>query len=180
MQTRSLDDDKVIDAIKESQSRVKTMALIHERLYQIDDLTRIDMKDYFEQLSGFLCQTYKSNKEIRIDVVAENISLDIDTAIPLGLITNELLSNALKYAFKDMDQGEIRISIDHHKASGYQLMVSDTGSGLDKNLDIEKSTTLGLRLVRTLTRQINGKLSVKSDSGTVFSITFDENKVRAA
>lgn len=180
MQTRSLVDHNVIDAVKESQSRVKTMALIHERLYQIDDLTRIDMKDYFEQLSSFLSQTYKTDKEIKIDIDAENISLDIDTAVPLGLITNELLSNALKYAFKDTDQGQIQITIVHDKSSGYLLVISDTGSGLDKNLDIEKSTSLGLRLVRTLTRQINGKLSVQSDAGTVFSITFDEAKVRAA
>jgi two-component sensor histidine kinase len=180
MQTRSLVDNKVIDAIKESQSRVKTMALIHEKLYQFDNLTRIDMKDYLEQLSGFLSQTYKTNKEIKIDIDAENISLDIDTAIPLGLITNELLSNALKYAFKDMEEGEIKITIEQNDALGYQLIVSDTGSGIDKNLDVEKTTSMGLRLVRTLTRQINGKLLIQSGAGTTFSITFDEEKVLAA
>ena len=179
MQTRGLHDDKVIDAMKESQSRVKTMALIHEKLYQYDDLSRINMNEYMEQLSRFLTQTYRSAKNIDVIVEAEDISLDIDTAVPLGLITNELLSNALKYAFEDADSGTIRVKLSQEGATSYQLIVSDTGKGLADNLDIKKSKSLGLKLVHTLTRQINGDLSITTQPGATFAIGFDANKMAA-
>jgi len=87
---------------------VKTMALIHEKLYQYDNLARINMKEYMKELSDFLAQTYRSDKEIKVIIEANDVLLDLDTAVPLGLITNELLTNAHKYAFQDMDQGEIK------------------------------------------------------------------------
>ena len=180
MQTRGLTDSKIVDAMKESQSRVKTMALIHEKLYQYDDLSRVNMKEYMKQLSDFLAQTYRTEKDINVIIEVEDINLDIDTAVPLGLITNELLSNALKYAFQDMEQGEIKIVLNHQKTNGYQLIVSDTGKGLSKDLDIKKSTSLGLRLVHTLTRQINGDLSIQSQPGTTFSIEFQEESALVA
>lgn len=179
MQTRTLSDSKTINAMKESQSRVKTMALIHEKLYQYDNLARINMNDYMRQLSDFLSQTYHSEKDIKVVIESEDISLDIDTAVPLGLITNELLSNALKYAFEDMDKGQISIKLLKDVAGNYTLTVSDTGKGLAKDIDIENSKSLGLKLVRTLTRQINGNLSISSNPGATFSIIFSENKIAA-
>ncbi|WP_186299976.1 tetratricopeptide repeat-containing sensor histidine kinase [Algoriphagus algorifonticola] len=179
MQSRGMSDHKMIDAMKESQSRVKTMALIHEKLYQYDSLSAINMKEYFRQLSDFLTQTYRSEKRIEVIIVSENIDLDIDTAVPLGLITNELLSNALKYAFTNLDSGIIEIKLKHLSSGKYELIVSDTGVGLKKDLNIEKSPTLGLRLVRTLTRQINGEMKVKSSKGTTFYIQFDDTKLAA-
>jgi len=180
MQTRSLTDSKVVDAMKESQSRVKTMALIHEKLYQYDDLSRVNMKEYMNQLSDFLSQTYRTEKDIQVVIEVEDINLDIDTAVPLGLITNELLSNAMKYAFQDMEQGKIKIVLSKQKSNGYQLIVSDTGKGMAEDLDVKKSTSLGLRLVHTLTRQIHGDLSVRSRPGTTFSIEFKEESVLVA
>lgn len=179
MQTRNMSDAKMIDVMKESQSRVKTMALIHEKLYQYDNLSRINMREYMKQLSDFLSQTYRTNKKIEVVVEAEDIHLDIDTAVPLGLIANELLSNALKYAFKDMDQGEIRIILDHRDSEGYRLIVSDTGKGISEDLALEKSGSLGLKLVRTLTRQINGHLSITPTPGATFSIEFKETPLAA-
>jgi two-component system, sensor histidine kinase PdtaS len=175
MQTRGMHDTKMIDAMKESQSRVKTMALIHEKLYQYDNLARINMKEYMNELSDFLAQTYRSDKEIKVIIEANDVLLDLDTAVPLGLITNELLTNAHKYAFQDMDQGEIKIMLRNIEDDGYKLVISDTGKGMDKDIDISHSSSLGLKLVRTLTKQINGDLSISVNPGATFSIYFREN-----
>ncbi|MBN3582789.1 tetratricopeptide repeat protein [Algoriphagus aestuarii] len=179
MQSRGIKDLKVIDAMKESQSRVKTMALIHEKLYQYENLASIDMQAYIRQLSDFLTQTYGKNKEIQVIIRSEEINLDIDTAVPLGLITNELLSNALKYAFEDSQKGTIEIDLKKFSANSYRLVVSDSGKGIDQDIDIEKSSSLGLRLVRTLTRQINGNLSISSQEGTTFSIEWQSENLAA-
>ncbi len=179
MQTRTLSDNKTIDAMKESQSRIKTMALIHEKLYQYDNLARINMNEYMQQLSNFLSETYRSEKEIEVIIDSENINLDIDTAVPLGLITNELLSNALKYAFEDVEKGQIKIQLFKDISGTYTLTISDSGKGLAADMDIEKSKSLGLKLVRTLTRQINGNLTISSNPGATFSIAFSETQVAA-
>ncbi|PRY84318.1 tetratricopeptide repeat protein [Mongoliibacter ruber] len=179
MQTRSLKDAKMIDAMKESQSRVKTMALIHEKLYQYENLSKINMQEYMQQLSDFLTQTYRSEKQIVINIAAQDINLDMDTAIPLGLITNELLSNSLKYAFEDSDFGEINIIFSEKEPGTYKLQVKDTGKGLDANLDIDNTKSLGLKLVRTLTRQINGQLKIISHPGATFEIDFREQEIAA-
>lgn len=179
MQTRGLKDDKMKDAMKESQSRVKTMALIHEKLYQYENLSKINMQEYLQQLSEFLTQTYRSEKDIKITIDAADINLDMDTAIPLGLITNELLSNSLKYAFEDHNSGEINISFSQLESGAYKLLIADTGKGLDENLDIDTAKSLGLKLVRTLTRQINGQLKIIHHPGATFEIDFSEQKLAA-
>lgn len=177
MQTRGMHDTKMIDAMKESQSRVKTMALIHEKLYQYDNLARINMKEYMKELSDFLSQTYCSEKEIKVIIETNDVLLDLDTAVPLGLITNELLTNAHKYAFQDMDKGEIKIMLKTIEKNGYNLIISDTGKGMDKDIDISKSSSLGLKLVRTLIKQISGDLSITVNPGATFSILFRENTI---
>ncbi|UJP65364.1 histidine kinase dimerization/phosphoacceptor domain -containing protein [Mongoliitalea daihaiensis] len=179
MQTRTMKDDKMKDAMKESQSRVKTMALIHEKLYQYENLSKINMQEYMQQLSDFLTQTYRSDKQIEVKIDAEEISLDMDMAIPLGLITNELLSNALKYAFEEKDFGEIHIVFSEKEPGQYSLFIKDTGKGLDENLDIDQTKSLGLKLVRTLTRQINGQLTIVSHPGASFEISFSEERIAA-
>lgn len=103
----------------------------------------------------------------------------MDMAIPLGLITNELLSNALKYAFEDRDFGEIHIIFSEGGPGQYRLCVKDTGKGLDANLDIDKTKSLGLKLVRTLTRQINGQLTIVPNPGASFEIAFSEERIAA-
>ncbi|WP_041779193.1 histidine kinase dimerization/phosphoacceptor domain -containing protein [Belliella baltica] len=179
MQTRGLADDKVKDAMKESQSRVKTMALIHEKLYQYENLSKINMQEYMLQLSDFLTQTYRSEKQIEVHIEAEEINLDMDMAVPVGLITNELLSNSLKYAFEHLEVGDIYIKFSQTEPGAYRLLVEDSGKGLDENLDIDKTRSLGLKLVRTLTRQINGKLKITSNPGASFEIHFQEEVLAA-
>ncbi len=179
MQTRGLKDDKMKDAMKESQSRVKTMALIHEKLYQYENLSKINMQEYIQQLSDFLTQTYRSDKDIKITIEATDVNLDMDMAIPLGLITNELLSNSLKYAFEEQNHGEIIIHFTQKLPGSYSLLIKDSGKGLSENLDIENAKSLGLKLVKTLTRQINGKLKIVPQPGASFEIDFSDQPIAA-
>ena len=175
LQSNSLSDEKMKSAVKEGQSRVKSMALIHQTLYQSDRLSRIDMQDYIEKLLSFLSDTYRDEKkEIITGINAKNISLDIDTAIPLGLIINELVSNSFKHAFRNKTKGKIEVVLEKPGSIEYNLFVSDNGIGLADNLDIEKADSLGLKLVNILTRQLKGKLTFHKNDVTVFSIKFKD------
>jgi two-component sensor histidine kinase len=173
LQGHNIADESVKEAVKEGQSRVKSMALIHQTLYQSDRLARIGFQNYLEQLVGFLASSYDV-QGIKTSINAYEITLDIDTAIPLGLIVNELVSNAFKYAFDGSDQGTIEVSITDLEKDGYLLTVADNGKGLPADLDISKSKSLGLKLVNILTRQLKGRLTVKSENGTIFEISFCE------
>ncbi len=175
LQSNSLSDEKMKSAVKEGQSRVKSMALIHQTLYQSDRLTRIDLQDYIEKLVSFLSDTYRNEKKEIITVInSKNISLDIDTAIPLGLIINELVSNSFKHAFKNKTKGIIEVVLEKPGTTDYKLTVSDNGIGLADNLNIEKADSLGLKLVNILTRQLKGKLTFHKNDVTGFSIIFKD------
>ncbi len=175
LQSNSLSDEKMKSAVKEGQSRVKSMALIHQTLYQSERLSRIDLQDYIEKLLSFLSDTYRNDKkEIKTSINAKNISLDIDTAIPLGLIINELVSNSFKHAFKNKTKGKIEVVLEKSGSTDYKLFVSDNGIGLAENLNIEKADSLGLKLVNILTRQLKGELTFHKNDVTVFSIKFKD------
>jgi len=175
LQSNSLSDEKMKSAVKEGQSRVKSMALIHQTLYQSDRLSRIDLQDYIEKLLSFLSDTYRNEKkEIITSIDAKNISLDIDTAIPLGLIINELVSNSFKHAFKNKTKGKIDIVLEKSGSTDYKLTVTDNGIGLANNLNIEKADSLGLKLVNILTRQLKGELTFHKNDVTCFSIKFKD------
>ena len=161
-------------SLKESQNRIRSMALIHEKLYQSSDLAVIDFREYVESLVASLTRSYILNRSLKIDVDVEDVSLDIDTAIPCGLIINELISNCLKYAFPGGETGEIRVSL--HRSGGlYRLIVSDNGVGLPPGLDFRDTASLGLQLVITLAGQLNGTIERPEGKGTTFVITFSEN-----
>ncbi|MBN2851445.1 MAG: tetratricopeptide repeat protein, partial [Clostridia bacterium] len=159
LQSGTMTDDNTRAAVKESQSRVKSMALIHQLLYQSEMFTSIDFPKYLNQLMASLQSAYsKPGKNIQYIIRAEDIKFDIDTAIPLGLITNELATNAYKYAFTDSINGLIEVDFlrtDNHE---YLLRICDNGKGLPAGLDLEDSPTLGLKLVKILTKQIKAKL----------------------
>jgi len=177
LQSNSLSDEKMKSAVKEGQSRVKSMALIHQTLYQSDRLSRIDLQDYIEKLVSFLSDTYRNNeKEIVTVINAKDISLDIDTAIPLGLIINELVSNSFKHAFRNRTKGKIEVVLEKSGSTDYKLTVSDNGIGLADNLDIEKADSLGLKLVNILTRQLKGELTFHKNDVTGFSIKFKDKQ----
>ncbi|WP_424359837.1 histidine kinase N-terminal 7TM domain-containing protein [Methanocella sp. MCL-LM] len=160
------------NSLKESQNRIKSMALIHEKLYRSADLARIDFKEYVESLIVSLSRSYVLNPKVRILVDMEDVSLDLDTAITCGLIINELITNSLKYAFPGDAAGEIRVSMSR-EATNYRLTVGDTGIGLPAGMDFRNSPSLGLQLVVTLTEQLTGEIELLEGRGTAYRITFE-------
>lgn len=181
MQSRGTEDEGMKEAIREGQSRVKAMSLIHQKLYQTENISEIDFEEYSQQLLEQLDSVYKQNdKNVLSSVDAKGISLDIDTAIPLGLILNELISNAYKYAFEGVDKGQLKISLERKANKELQLEVADNGKGLPANFSIETARSLGLKLVNILTKQLKGTLEVEQEGGTRFLIRFSELNPKAA
>ena len=176
LQSKYIKDKDSFGVFKESQNRVKSMAMIHEMLYNSKGLAKIDFTEYIKDLVNDLFSSYgidENNVEIKIDT--DPIFLNVDTSIPCGLIINELVTNSLKYAFKNGRHTEKMIYIKlHRKNRNIVLVVGDNGTGLPKGVDLEHSPTLGLRLVRSLVDQLNGTLEVHSTFGTEFRINFEQ------
>jgi two-component system, sensor histidine kinase PdtaS len=178
LQSASLEDSSALEAIKEGQNRVKSIALIHQKLYQTEDLSRVDFQEYCEQLVSFLQSAFKqSGKSIEAKVEANSIQLDIDTAVPLGLIINELVTNAYKYAFINQDIGVIQINL-RKKGTGLQLTIRDSGVGMPASFELAKAKSLGMKLVNILSRQLKGSAQWENDRGAVFLINFKESAAR--
>lgn len=148
------------------------MALIHERLYQSTDLKNIDLGEYIRSLSGELYNSMISDTErIKLDLKVENVKIDINTVVPLGLIVNELVTNSMKYAFPDDRKGKINIIL-FREDDDIILKISDDGIGFPEDLDYESTNSLGLQLVNNLTMQIDGKLELERSPGTTFTLIF--------
>ncbi|MGA9139581.1 MAG: histidine kinase N-terminal 7TM domain-containing protein [Methanocella sp.] len=173
LQSGSAGGDTQAAALRDSQDRIKSMALIHEKLYQSTDISHIDFAEYVRSLTRHLARSYISAPGIRMSVDIERVFLDIDTAIPCGLIINELVSNSLKYAFRDGRAGEVRVSLSQH-GRAYTLVVSDDGVGLPPGLDFHNTASLGLQLVNTLVGQLEGTIELNAEKGTNYKITFAE------
>jgi len=168
------DDVRVSKILKDSQNRILSMALIHERLYQLEDLSRIDFSDYVYQLSRQLKGSYGSIAEnIFVRTECEEVFFNLDTAIPCGLIITELVSNALKHAFPE-GTGEIWIRLKTSGKGVYELSVSDNGIGMPSEVDFESATTLGLTLVQSFVEFLAGTIELDRDEGTAYRITFRE------
>ena len=183
LQADKFDNPKVIEAFRESQDRVISMALIHEELYKGNQTNTLNFSTYIEELAENLFQTYTlKSKNIHLNTdLEEKAFFDMDTAIPLGIIVNELVSNSLKHAFQGRDKGEIRIKLHREdgeckregsKSTGYTLNVSDNGVGIPEGLDLEDTDSLGLQLVTTLVDQLDGQLELKRNNGAEFAIRF--------
>ncbi len=180
MQARSLPDAQVAARFRESQSRVKAMALIHEKLYQSTDFSAIDFASYARMLAADLFRTYQIQADvIGLQISAADVFLDLDRAVPCALILNELISNCLKHAFPAGRQGEIRIECRREANGDCQLTVADNGIGWPKEMDVQTAPSLGLRLVRTLADQLGGTLHVDSDGGAKVELQFPMTAPRA-
>ncbi len=185
-----VEESEVLEAFKESQDRVISMALIHEELHKSGEIDTLNFSQYIEELADNLFLTYRSgNNCISLDTdIEEDIFFDMDLSVPLGIIVNELVSNSLKYAFVDRDKGEIRIRL-HRDETGicnsedystaYVLSISDNGVGIPENIDIEDLDSLGLKLVTTLVDQLDGELELKRNNGTEFTIRFKAKENQA-
>ncbi|AKB31881.1 sensory transduction histidine kinase [Methanosarcina siciliae HI350] len=183
----NIKDSEVLEALRESQDRVTSMALIHEELYRGGGFETLNFSPYIQELAENLLLTYSlGDTEITLSTdLEEDLFFDIDTAVPLGMIVNELVSNSLKHAFPDRRKGKIRIKLSREeneecmknitgecKSTSFTLTVSDDGVGIPENLDIEELDSLGFQLVTSLADQLDGEFELKKDNGTEFTMRF--------
>ena len=169
LQSAKINNPNVQEALQESQNRVYSMSLIHQRLYQGKNLAGIEMNDYLINLSTYILDSFGAESRISFDYFIETTELDIDIAIPLGLIVNELLTNCFKYAFPNNKKGKIAISLQNIEENVLLLKVTDNGIGIKED-ELEKSTGFGIQLIKLLTQQLNGELKFKAKKGTSISL----------
>ena len=171
LQEESMQDPKGLEILRESQNRVKSMALIHEQLYGTDNLAKIDFGRYLQSLTANLFSAYGVDPAcLRLTIDADDISIGVEIAVPCGLIVNELVSNAIKHAFPQGTGGTIEIIIRMLNIGQMEIVVDDDGVGMAAKSAGSDSPSLGLRLVDMLTTQLDGRSSVETDRGTRFSI----------
>ncbi|MFC2158327.1 sensor histidine kinase, partial [Acidobacteriota bacterium] len=173
LQSTQIQNKKALESIKKGQDRIMSMALVHEKLYKSKDFSKINFAQYMKDLSEHLFQTYRIAPEtIELHSDVKDISINVNQAIPLGLIVNELITNALKHAFPGGKKGRIRISLKLNKNKERVLTVSDDGIGLPQNFDLESTTTLGMVIVNDLVKQIDARLIIRKSRGTAFTVIF--------
>ena len=171
LQSAQLTDSNAVNVMQESQNRVQSMSMIHQKLYQGTNLSTVEMKAYLHNLGTHILDSFGVEEQVQINYETDNLELDVDTAIPLGLIVNELLTNALKYAFPDERKGEIKLVLNQQSKKKLLLEVSDDGIGQKLNGEI-KGTGFGIQLVDLLCQQLQGKIHRSIGNGTTISIEF--------
>jgi PAS domain S-box-containing protein len=181
LQAGRIDHEPSLQAFEACKNRISSMALVHEKFYRSENFARIDFKDYVASMARELSWLYDTGSDIAVDVDIDNITLDIQTAIPCGLIINELLTNALKHAFPAQRKGRIRIAFSKTGGAEFELIVEDDGIGIPGTVDLEAKETLGLQLVRVLIRQMGGSLELSRKKGTAYRIRLsDSSSTRGA
>ncbi|MAU15506.1 MAG: histidine kinase [Muricauda sp.] len=177
LQSRAIDDSKISSIIKSSQNRVVSMAMVHEMLYKRDDyLSKIELEPYVQELCDYLVRSVKgSGYDVKVNLDIKNYKLSIDTVIPLGLIINETITNALKYGIAEVRDGEIHVSVDKIGENRYKMYLGDNGIGYSEEINPKTSNSLGLKLIYNLTRQLRGSITRDySKKGTHYTIEFEE------
>ncbi len=173
LQSNGIKDQQDLEIFRESQSRVKSLAIIHEKLYQSADFASINFEEYIQSLVSYLL-SYYSTISITVDIdVEKDLILNMDTAVPCGLIINELVTNSIKFAFPGVKTGKIYIKL-HYEYGSLILIIGDDGIGLPDGMDFESSEKLGLQLVKTLTDQLEGTIQYNGENGAEFRIKFKE------
>jgi two-component sensor histidine kinase len=172
----NIKDSEILEAFRENQDRIRSMTLIHEELYKDKDADIINFSSYIEELTDNLLRIYKrENTEVSFNIdIEESPSFEMDTAVPLGIIVNEIISNSFKHAFIGKDKGEIKIKLWREEKDEFEyiLAISDNGVGIPDDLDIKDLNSLGLQLVTTLVDQLDGELEIRRSNGTEFIIKF--------
>lgn len=176
LQSKDVNDPAAVEALKEGRNRVKSMALIHQNLYQDESLVSVNMKLYIEKLCNNLFLNYKVNhKKVELLTDIDDVKFDINQIIPLGLILNELITNALKYAFKPDKKGQLSIELKEQRNNKVVLLtVKDNGIGMPKDFDVEKTNSLGFKLIRSFAQMLNAKYSVFNKNGTVVQLVISK------
>jgi two-component sensor histidine kinase len=176
MQGRNIEDEGILHLIQSSQNRVVAMAMVHEMLYMREDLAKIDYRTYVTELGGYLIKSLKGpESKITLHIDIPQIELGIDTAIPLGLLINEAVTNALKYGFKERETGEISILLERESKTEYVLRIGDNGVGYPESVTHKSTKSLGLKLIYNLSRQLQGSvIRDLTKEGTNYVIRFHE------
>ena len=173
LQARQVSDETVNKVFSEAQNRIMSMALVHEMLYRSKDLTRIDLNDYLNSLVKGLFQSFRVNsRKIGMEIDCKDLYLDINTAIPCGLVVNEIVTNSIKHAFPDEREGRIIISF-RSVNGNFDLLIGDDGIGIPGEVNFDTSKTLGLHLIKILVEQLGGEIELKRQFGTEFRIRFE-------
>ncbi|MGE3499296.1 MAG: histidine kinase dimerization/phosphoacceptor domain -containing protein [Candidatus Binatia bacterium] len=174
LQSSHVEDRAALELFNDSRHRIQSMALVHEKLYQSRNLSRVDFGDYVQNLTALLFRSYGARvASIELEIIVGHLFLSIDTAVPLGLIINELVSNCIKYAFPGGRRGRVRLELKPCADEGRaEVLVADDGVGFPADIDFRETETLGMQLVRALTHQIGGSVELRCDGGTEFSIRF--------
>lgn len=177
LQTRQIKDPAIASMFKVSQGRIRSLALVHEKLYRSKDMGQVDVADYVNSLVREVVSSFNvKSHHVDVQVEVGDFALSLDHLIPCGLIINELVSNAMKYAFAEVEAPMLRVEIKQDAEGLCTLKISDNGAGFAPDFDMSQSRTLGLQIVRTLTEQLSGKLQVSSGRGAAFSITFNPHR----
>lgn len=171
IQAEFVKDKQTIQALEESKSRIRSMALIHERLYETKDFSRVNISDYLDRLVKDLIETYGIQANIKLDKKITTESFGFDTVMPLALLMNEIITNSLKYAFKNREEGKIFFHLTKPNEH-FELIIGDDGLGFDKKIFEKTSNTMGIELIKILTDQINGEIKLLNKPGTVYKIIF--------
>lgn len=177
LQSRSISDDKISSIIKSSQNRVVSMAMVHEMLYKRDDyLSKIELEPYVKELCDYLVRSVRgSNDRVKVNLDIEDLKLSIDTVIPLGLIINETITNALKYGITEDYKGKIQVSVKKIGDKRYEMLLGDNGIGYSQDIHPKTTNSLGLKLIYNLSRQLRGTIMRDySKKGTYYRIEFEE------
>ena len=181
LQSARISDQIVLDMLRDSQNRIRSMALIHQTLYQSKDFAEVNFGRFLETLVPTLVASYGVDpNSILLTIDAEQVLLPIDAAIPCGLVVNELISNALKHAFQNRDRGEIQVTLAYEGSSQVRLLVSDNGNGVPDHVDMIRTSTLGLQLVTLLAEQLGGRVEMQRSNPTQFTLRFPVAKPNGA
>jgi two-component sensor histidine kinase/ligand-binding sensor domain-containing protein len=175
LQAEGITDKRVLTLFEDCRHRVNSMALIHQKMYQSHNLVNIDIGSYIDELIGSLIDTYDTDKKIDLHTDVEELPFRIDTIVPLGLILNEIISNALKYAFKGKKEGRIHVQLYKTQDNTYMLEAGDNGVGLPQTIQFEKANSLGMQLIMMLAEQLNGRVQLIRSVGTIYRISFKED-----
>lgn len=173
-QSAYLENDMALSAIKNSQHRIHSMSLIHQKLYNSENISTINMPNYIKELVEYLRESFSLGQRIRFEVKVDSLELDVAHAVPLGLILNEAITNSIKYAFPEDRTGMIYITLETIGENQYVLTISDNGIGFDTNLSTKKANSFGMSLIKGLTDDLDGKLTMENNNGTILKIEFSQ------
>lgn len=178
LRINSTEDKNILKFLKEYQNQINSMALVHKKVYQNNDIAYLEIKEYIYSLVRSIFQSYNIKDDrisLRLDI--DNLYIEPDIAIPFGIIINELISNTLKYAFPGKEKGHIYIKLEKIEEGTYTFIISDNGIGLPENIDFNNIHSMGLKMVNLLVNQIGGIISIDRDNGTKYIITFKHNNI---